>query len=290
MSLPRQLLYRVAVSGVPQRVMDAIPTLEREAYQRAQRYVAGQTRDQAFAVVRRLAADRISATVDLFGEQVADVATAERVADAYVDLARAVPELPPSTSLSIDLSHIGLDLSRDLCAEHLQRITSAMPASCRIEVGAEDATRTDAVLDVVVRVGAAGARVMTTLQANLRRSPGDAARLAGARLPVRLVKGAYVEAPHIALRWGQETDTAYVRLANQLRTAGVEVALATHDAAIREALLLAMPDVEVQMLLGVRSDDARALAARGQRVRIYVPFGPNWARYWMRRVAESLGG
>jgi proline dehydrogenase len=31
------------------------------------------------------------------------------------------------------------------------------------------------------------------------------------------------------------------------------------------------------------------LVARGVPVRVYVPFGGDWFRYWMRRVAESRG-
>ena len=31
------------------------------------------------------------------------------------------------------------------------------------------------------------------------------------------------------------------------------------------------------------------LNARGVPTRVYVPYGPAWYRYWMRRVAESRG-
>jgi proline dehydrogenase len=58
---------------------------------------------------------------------------------------------------------------------------------------------------------------------------------------------------------------------------------------LREALLHALPDIGIQMLLGVRPDDARAIAARGVRVRIYIPYGEGWFRYAMRRLAESRG-
>jgi proline dehydrogenase len=67
------------------------------------------------------------------------------------------------------------------------------------------------------------------------------------------------------------------------------VALATHDPVVREALLTALPDLGVEMLLGVRGEDARELAARGVPVRIYVPYGHDWFRYAMRRFAESRG-
>jgi proline dehydrogenase len=58
---------------------------------------------------------------------------------------------------------------------------------------------------------------------------------------------------------------------------------------LREGLLAALPGLGVEMLLGIRDDDARALAARGVPVRIYVPYGDDWFRYAMRRFAESLG-
>ncbi|MGH7687574.1 MAG: proline dehydrogenase family protein [Candidatus Dormibacteria bacterium] len=278
------------MSGVPERVLEAVPMLEPEAYKQASKYVAGRTREDAFARVRRLSETGLLATVDFFGEQVAVEGEAVRVGDAYVELARALGELPETTTLSIDLSHIGLDISSELCAAQLRRITDVMPAWCRIEIGAEDARRMDRVLDVAVQTASSRARVMQTLQANLHRSPDDAARLIEARIAVRLVKGAFVESPAIALPWGSETNAAYVRLADQVHRAGVEIALATHDAGLREALLLSMPDCEVQMLLGVLPADANALVARGRSVRLYVPYGPNWARYWLRRVAESQGG
>ena len=134
-----------------------------------------------------------------------------------------------------------------------------------------------------------GAPLGATLQANLRRSHEDAERLAGAGLHVRLVKGAYVEASDVARPYGEETDLAYIRLAHRLAESGEPLALATHDRPLREALLRGLPDAECELLLGVRSEDAEQLARDGHTVRLYVPFGEGWFRYWMRRLAESRG-
>jgi proline dehydrogenase len=131
--------------------------------------------------------------------------------------------------------------------------------------------------------------VSATVQANLRRSRSDAHALAERGVPIRLVKGAYVEDPRVAWPWGEPTDLAFLELAHELHANGAEIALATHDPVVREALLRALPDVGVEMLLGVRSADACALAARGVPVRIYVPYGDDWFRYAMRRWAESVG-
>ncbi|MDQ1495690.1 MAG: proline dehydrogenase, partial [Actinomycetota bacterium] len=41
-----------------------------------------------------------------------------------------------------------------------------------------------------------------------------------------------------------------------------------------------------QMLLGIRPDEQRRLAARGEKIRVYVPYGAEWYPYLMRRLAE----
>ena len=40
------------------------------------------------------------------------------------------------------------------------------------------------------------------------------------------------------------------------------------------------------MLLGVRPQLQRSLVERGLRVRLAVPYGPDWYPYFMRRLAE----
>jgi proline dehydrogenase len=131
--------------------------------------------------------------------------------------------------------------------------------------------------------------VEATLQANLRRSPADADRLAAAGVPVRLVKGAFVESAADALPWGEPTDAAYAELARRLLAAGADVALATHDRTLRDRLLTELPPARCELLLGVRPRDASALAAEGRDVPVYVPYGPAWFRYFMRLRAEAQG-
>lgn len=114
---------------------------------------------------------------------------------------------------------------------------------------------------------------MPTLQANLRQARGYANRLIEAGVPVLLVKGAHLESAKVAYRWGKETDVASLRLAHQLHAGGVDLAIGTHDPVIREAVTAAFPDVEVQMLLGVRPADAHDLMLRGHPVRLSVPYG-----------------
>jgi proline dehydrogenase len=286
--LRRRLLFGLVTNQGLERQVRRVPALERRAWRAARRYVAGQTREQALEAVGQLGAGGISASVDLFGELVTDPTTARHATAEYVQLARTLAQAEDAW-LAIDLSHIGLDLSVDFCRRQLATIIEALPVGRLIQVGAEDSSRTDAVLAVVTALAGEGAPLMATLQANLRRSPKDVARLAEAGVPVRLVKGAYVEPSQLAYPWGEQTDVAFLRLAHQLRAAGVAFSLATHDPRVREALLLALGALPIEMLLGVREADARGLVGRGLAVRCYVPYGRDWFRYWLRRLAESQG-
>jgi proline dehydrogenase len=273
----RRVLYVLATSDRFEGAVRALPGGPAIARRALGRWFGGRTEAEAFAVVHALAADGLAASLDLFGERGHDPARADAVADAYVALAGALPAgAPAGTWLSLDLSHIAFG------AQRLRRILGALPPGCRLQVGAEEDAHAERVAGLVI--GARGT-LTATVQANRRRAAADAARFAAAGVPVRLVKGAYVEDASVALPWGEPTDLAYLRLARALRQAGAEVIVATHDPVLREALAPA----SVEMLLGVRGHDARALAARGVAVRVYVPFGDGFVRYGLRRLAESRG-
>jgi proline dehydrogenase len=272
------MLIALATSPRFERAVAALPGARARAWRSARRYVAGAAADDALRVAGALADRGLRASIDLFGEGVTDPAVATTVAAAYVRLAAT---LPPGAWLSIDLSHIAFD------PVLLARVAAALPPGARVQVGAEEPAVTDRVLDAVVDSG--GGRADATLQANLRRSPRDARRLAGAGVPVRLVKGAYAAPASEAHEWGPATDAAFAELALGLRDAGGTVRLATHDDALLERLLPALPEADCEVLLGVRPELATSLVAAGRRVRVYVPYGPDWFRYFMRRRAESHG-
>jgi proline dehydrogenase len=280
--LRRRALFHLATTPLYERAILATPPLRARARAAARRYVAGETLQDAVSVVRALDAYGLAASIDFFGDHVTDPVHAARVADVYVELAGALGATPAATWLSIDLSHVAFD------AGHLARIAAALPAGRRLQVGAEEAHTADRVHAAVLSAHADGLPVAATLQANLRRSALDAEALAAAGVPVRLVKGAYVEPDAIAHPYGPATDRAYADLARAL-AGRTEVALATHDDALRAPLLDALPDASCELLLGVHPDRARALGAAGREVRIYVPFGAGWLRYHLRRRAEAQG-
>jgi len=285
----RRALLVLAASARWERAVRALPGGERVAYRLARPYVGGARIEDALSCAQRLAAAGLASSIDFFGEDVDEPIAANRVADHYVALAQALARAPANTFLSVDLSHLGVDQPGPAVQERLERIVAALPAGCRIEVGAEQERRANRILAVVLAVARGGGAVSATVQANLKRSWADGQALAEAGVPIRLVKGAFLEDPQVARPRGEPTDVAFLELAHGLHAGGAELALATHDPVLREALLRALPGLGVEMSLGVRSADATALARRGVPVRIYLPYGDGWFRYAMRRWAESVG-
>jgi proline dehydrogenase len=288
--MSRAALFALATSERFERSVKALPGGGAAAWRAASRYVAGRTRDEALAAAAGLLAAGHGVCVDLFGEMVTDGGTADRVGDEYLSLAAALPAPPADAWLGVDISHLGLDVDPAATADRLATVAAALPPGRRIQVGAEDARRTDAVLGCVRDVAARGLadRLGATVQANLLRSPADAAVLVAAGVHVRLVKGAYVETSG-AHPYGEATDVAYLRLGFSLAEKQATWSMATHDGRLREALLLALGPVPVEQLHGVRPEVLDDLRLRGIATRVYVPYGADWFRYWMRRVAESRG-
>jgi proline dehydrogenase len=285
----RRILFALATSDRFERAVRSVPGGTQAAWRLVARgYLAGATTEDALARATELAQANIAASLDFFGERVEDQAEADAVAEAYARLAERLPEAPPGTWLSVDLSHLGLTADARATQRRLASILERLPAGARLLVGAEEAALTDAVLGAIHRAPEPR-RLTATIQANLRRSPSDLPPLAAAGIGVRLVKGAYLEGEREALPFGDATDLAYLRLAEQLAELEADVHLATHHGLLREAARRVLPRATVEMLLGVHAPDAHALAAAGVPVRLYVPFGPDWFRYGMRRLAEARG-
>jgi proline dehydrogenase len=264
-----------------------------------QRFVAGETLDDALAAVRSLRADGIRVTMDHLGEDITTRAEAERSRDAYLALlgGLAALELGPGAEVSVKLSAFGQSLpggGEELALDLVRPVVEAATAiGTTVTLDMEDHRTVDATLGALAEVRKEHPGTGAVLQAMLFRTEEDAKALAVTGSRVRLVKGAYNEPPTVAHQKKEDVDAAYARCLEILMAGPGYPMVGSHDPAmVQRAHELAAQHSraadswEVQMLYGIRPDEQRRLAAAGTQVRAYVPYGIDWYAYFMRRLAE----
>ena len=257
------------------------------------RFVAGESAETAIEHVRECNRDGVAGILNLLGEHHEVRAAADADARAYRRLIGALDATDVDGCVSVKPSQIGLGVGREAFDENLASIVEVGTEYDRfVWIDMEDHTTTDATLDAFERHAIdTGGGVGVCVQANLKRTPADLERLAELPGKVRLVKGAYDEPESIAYASGARIDEAYRDcLEYAFREFEGGVAVGSHDPGM---VSLAADlherygtDYEVQMLMGVREDAQRDLAADGVSTYQYVPYGGKWFAYFYRRISE----
>ena len=284
--------------GVFDRALAAtLPLVPRPVVRRfADRYMAGETLEDAVTTVRRLNDRGVMGTVDVLGEFIRAPEEAEATAATYEHVLDAIAAERLDANISVKLSGLGIELDAELADEMLARVLAAADRhGIFVRIDMEDSGLTDRTLRIYRRLREAGhERVGVVLQARLRRTMDDVEALAGLTPNVRVVKGIYIEPEEIAYRDPAAINGNFVRAVDRLLAGGSYVAVATHDRPLIEEVLTVIErrlvpreGYEFQMLLGVAEDVRHRLVAAGHRVRVYVPFGNAWYAYSVRRLKEN---
>lgn len=272
----------------------ATPAAAAMAARVAKRYMAGETAETAIALVESNTKRGHLGSIECVGESVRDAAVAERETLEFVRLAGLIGTSSQAPTISFDLSHLGSLVGTDTGLRGGLRLAeAAREAGTSIMISAEGSDRTDLVLNLYEQIADVYPETGVTLQARLHRTPADLERIIGRSGPIRLVKGAFLESPDVALpREADSLIDAYVALASKLVRAGHRVNIATHDVALVEQLQATLgdhlkePHVEFEVLQGLGLDLLDRLHATGHNTREYVVYGPDWWLYVLNRLAE----
>ena len=273
----------------------------------AKPYVAGDSLDQAMAVVDKLRRERrLLSTLDLLAEDIRDEEQARRNLDTYLEMVTAAAAIPVEDRPTLSLKpssyttsplHEGGDAKGSKEAL-LQIARRAAEHDVDVSVDMEGHPWTDFTLDALDALHADGLRnVGCVLQTRLHRTEKDLDRLPDG-MRVRLVIGIYQEPAAIALTDKNAMKERLLQFAERLLKEGHYVEFATHDLVYVRRFLDEVvtragvgPDrYEVQMLYGVPRDRFLAeLCDQGVKARLYVPFALGWElaiEYLRRRLDE----
>ncbi len=260
------------------------------------RFVAGQRTEDAVRASERLLDSGLQVSLDHLGEDVLDAGQADATVKAYLLLLQQLSERGLTSAgraeVSLKLTAVGQAIDPALALDGGRRICEAAHAvGTTVTLDMEDHTTTDATLETLRELRRDFPDTGAVLQAYLRRTEADCRDLAGAGSRVRLCKGAYREPGSVAFQRPHDVDLSYVRCLKVLMAGDGYPMVATHDPRLIAIAQQLGRDRrggrhEFQMLLGVRPVEQQRLAAEGETVRVYVPYGDQWYGYLMRRLAE----
>lgn len=290
----RRILLYLSHAGWARRIVTGWGLARRVA----RRFVAGETLDEAIAVVHTLNQKGMGASLDFLGESVTHEEDTREVVAMYRQILARIHQESLDASVSLKLTHFGLDISEELCQANLREVLAdAQQAGIPVTIDMENTPYTDTTLRIyrTMRDEYGFTNVGTVIQSYLRRSEQDMQELAAEGAHIRLCKGAYLEPPEHAFPAKADVDRSYVRITEQYLAAPspAYLCVASHD----ENMIVAAENFardhniprdryEFQMLYGIRTARQEALAAEGYSMRVYVPFGAAWYPYFMRRLAE----
>jgi proline dehydrogenase len=274
----------------------SLPIVPRPIVRRvSRRYIAGDTLDEAVRTVADLNGEGLMATLDVLGESVTDRSLVDAAVREYAAAIDAIRKGRLDANISIKPTQFGLSLDFDLCLDRVRTLVAqARDAGNFVRIDMEDSRCTSATLDLYRRLRTEGfTNVGVVLQAYMRRSLADVRALPeGAN--VRLCKGIYIEPPDVAYQDRGVVNKNFVRLLEELFDRGAYVGIATHDEDLvfeaertLERRRLPGTAYEFQMLLGVAEPLRRIVRGAGHRLRVYVPYGPQWYAYSLRRLKEN---
>lgn len=294
MFLARRLLLHASRSAWLARQLADRPFLRRAV----RRFMPGEDVGAALGAAADLAAAGIGSVLTQLGEQVRSRDEAAGVRDHYLQVLDQLRQRRLPAEVSVKLTHLGLDVDRAACEQHLAAlVTRASATGSRVWVDMEESRYVDVTLELFRRARSVSPQVGVCLQAYLRRTPADLEALLPLSPAIRLVKGAYNEPASVAFPRKRDVDDAYARLADRLLEQAARrqarSVFGTHDlrliAAIRSRARhhgTPASGYEVHMLYGIAAAAQRTLVQEGTRVRVLISYGTHWFPWYMRRLAE----
>src|SRR4029079_8491626 len=260
------------------------------------RFMPGETFEDALAASGAL---RTGTVLTRLGENLRNASEAADVARHYREVLDRIRQEKMDVEISVKLTQLGLDFSRDECEAHLHALARhAGELGNWVWVDMESTAYTQVTLDIYRRLRSAFPNTGLCVQSYLYRTADDVESLIALGSGIRLVKGAYREPPDKAFPKKEDVDESYFRLAERLlsdgaREKGVRAIFGTHDPALIRRIeahgrsLGRKPDqIEFQLLYGIGRSEQLRLSAAGYRFRVLISYGEAWFAWYMRRLAE----
>lgn len=262
----------------------------------SRRYVSGKSLTDGVEKTKELNSLGCCGTMDVLGEDIYTLEEATQSKEECIRVLRAIDENKLDSNLSVKLTSLGLRIDKERCYENVKEIVDqAKKLKNFVRIDMEDSTCTDDTLEIYRRLRTDYDNLGAVIQAYMKRSREDVRQLIDEGIAhLRICKGIYDEPKEIAFKDKQEIRDNFMELVRMMLESGSYIGIATHDKELVDRSFQAIDsnnvsgsDYEFQMLLGVTEKLRGEIVARGNRLRVYVPYGEQWFGYCTRRLKEN---
>jgi proline dehydrogenase len=263
-------------------------------------FMPGEKIEDALAAAATLKPQKINTILTRLGEGVTRLDEAERVTDHYLDVLDKVKAAGLDAQISVKPTQLGLDLDAAQCQRNVDRICEKAErlGNVPVWIDMEDSPYVDPTLKLFRSSKERFTGVGIAIQAYLYRSAKDIESLIPLGPAVRIVKGAYLEAPEVAYPKKSDVDENFYTLCTRLlqddaQKTGTLLHIATHDVPLADRLIAYIDQhtvstafYEFAMLYGIQRGQQQRLAQGGRPTRVLISYGEYWYPWYMRRLAE----
>ena len=262
----------------------------------AKTYVAGETIEKSVQVVNKMNELGYACTLDILGEHIQSPSKAEKITKDYCNLYEVINKETLNCNISIKLTHIGLELDQKLVGNNLQQILRHAESHKNfLRIDMENSPYTQRTIDLYQKNIHNYDKMGIVLQAYLKRSLEDAQALSAPGFNTRICKGIYNEPSNIAFKESTEIQDNFFLITKEILSGKGFAAIATHDIPLIDRIEswieqnnISNDRFEFQVLYGVpMGNRLKRLLSKGYTVRQYIPFGPDWFDYSLRRLKEN---
>jgi len=284
-SILNQIILRI-ISILPKKIVFIF----------AGKYVAGENINTLINATRHINDKGFDVTIDILGEHVKDKNVATEITKQYSNIYEQIQKNNLKSNISLKPSHIGLDISYDFCLKNLLELSGiAKKYKNFLRIDMEDSKNTSKTIKLLNEAHKHYDNIGTVFQAYLIRTIDDIKKLNYKNINYRLCKGIYNESSNIAIKDRNKINDNYIKILEEGFKRNHYIGIATHDIKLLERVYklikkynVSKNQFEFQILYGVPMHGwLERHLSNEYKVRVYIPFGPDWYEYSIRRLKEN---
>lgn len=265
----------------------------------ANRFIGGETVDEAIEKGRELANQGFLLTFAFVGEESNNINAVREAEQTYISLLDRIAEEKLPADIAVKRSQFNCRSTSDRYFPFLRRVVKrASHYRTRVWFDAERLADQEVTINLGTYLHKNYGYIGLVIQAYAKNIliflfQKVIPTVKSNPLPpaFRTCKGAYHEPTTLVFRETKKIRENFRKAVLMLsETTRSLIQIATHDIQLLRhsiAVLHSNTDYEVGMLLGVEEETARKLKAEGKKVRIYLVFGKPWAPFVARRLIEK---